>query len=391
MAAPTVDTAGVPGIDGQDDHSAPAQADVDLQALIEELRAIEDAESGAGEPRGAASSAVEGDVAPSTSSSASEPTIELLEAGDADAEFVVLAAAMPAPVLLPAAAHDDGVARVPPGVAEGRSTTAGTTEVPAAQPVPAPATSSADATRTLSAPAAPLTGEPAVVGLPRQKQGTVKPAEPSVASPSQPDRRRRKRPGARRRGPQPTEAQPAPPASAAPVLPPVAATPAPPTAEAAPALASPQMQQRKANTSGREAWSVVAVRPDAIPPARAGEIPAVAASASMPAPESRADADGERSVTPEASADFDASLPSYAPWLTGDPLPPGAAEATPLAVAPGDATETDRASVYAPDPVAPAHHSDHSESRGRTRRAGCAGLGVHPDSRAAAARRRSGA
>jgi hypothetical protein len=52
-----------------------------------------------------------------------------------------------------------------------------------------------------------------------------------------------------------------------------------------------------------------------------------------------------------ASGDIDASLPNYAPWLTGVPLPPGAAEATPRAAVPVNETDSDRSSVYAPEPV----------------------------------------
>ena len=71
---------------------------------------------------------------------------------------------------------------------------------------------------------------------------------------------------------------------------------------------------------------MVARRPDEQVAHASSTAPATAAAAAGPAllrPELRL----------EASPTFEDTLPTYAPWLAGDPLPAGAAEASPPSVA----------------------------------------------------------
>lgn len=122
---------------------------------------------------------------------------------------------------------------------------------------------------------------------------------------------------------------------------PVAAVPEVSALPAAEPVPVSPLEERRAQTTSRESWSVVARRPDE-------------ADSRGPASDQATDGAQRRDeIALSASPTFEATLPNYAPWLAGDPLPAGAAEATSLAVAPAIPTESERTSVYSPEPLVP--------------------------------------
>lgn len=295
-ASSSVDTAPAPPV-------APAapdpETDADLAALLRELEAIEDAEEAARNPAPACQPAPESSVeaaAPATD----VPLEPLAASAPADAS--------PSPGLAPAGSPDlvpgEGVESIP--LADSAS------------------------------------------GRPAAAAGDVEPGTPRPAGRVEATKRRRSRSRSRRPSGagKPTAAvfspavAPAPPGTPAAVTAPPAHGPTPLSIAASTQDDSP-LAERRALTSSRESWSTVARRVDREPlPASPVAAPDVTVQR-------------ERVILAD-SPSFEATLPNYAPWLAGDPLPAGAAEASPLAVAPTIPADSDRASVYSPDPAAAA-------------------------------------
>lgn len=308
----SVTVAAAPVAGGQGVQPAPEppapDAELELALLMAALKEVEDAEEAASQaipPTQAMPAEVVLAAAPAAADPEPAPPDPPAPADAAAAETAPPAAPAEAPALAPSL--------LPAAAA-----------TPGADPLPAPVVEGARPPVELEAPAAPAPVSLSVTTAPVADAGDDEPEPAAAAAP----RKRRSRSRNRRR------------AIAAP-----APAPLPPVPAAQPAAAAhvevAAQEPPRPSTAVREAWSVVARRADDPASPTTTDLPATGADVAGLRPELRL----------EASPTFEETLPTYAPWLAGDPLPAGAAEASPLSVTRAVPTESERASVYAPDPL----------------------------------------